>query len=118
MRARAGRWTYEQWVADLGPRHRSLMWIARIEGEGDVAVMLTRDDKDAMGWIGNLGVHKQARGRGLGGHLLRHAFGTYAARGRDTIGPAMDTRNESRALAPTRRTGCRRSTGSTPGSWS
>ncbi|QIP84828.1 GNAT family N-acetyltransferase [Streptomyces sp. Tu 2975] len=91
--------TYEQWLADTGPRDRSLMWIASLEGEGDVAVLLTRDDKDAMGWIGNLGVRKQARGRGLGGHLLRHAFGTYAARGRDTIGLAVDTQNESRALS-------------------
>ncbi|MEV4683468.1 GNAT family N-acetyltransferase [Streptomyces kurssanovii] len=91
--------TYEQWLADTGPRDRSLMWIASIEGEGDVAVLLTRDDKDAMGWIGNLGVRKQARGRGLGSHLLRHAFGTYAARGRDTIGLAVDTQNESRALS-------------------
>jgi ribosomal protein S18 acetylase RimI-like enzyme len=91
--------TYEQWLADTGPRDRSLMWIASIEGEGDVAVLLTRNDKDAMGWIGNLGVRKQARGRGLGGHLLRHAFATYAARGRDTIGLAVDTQNESRALS-------------------
>ncbi|GGT10190.1 GNAT family acetyltransferase [Streptomyces kurssanovii] len=91
--------TYEQWLADTGPRDRSLMWIASIEGEGDVAVLLTRDDKDAMGWVGNLGVRKQARGRGLGSHLLRHAFGTYAARGRDTIGLAVDTQNESRALS-------------------
>ncbi|MEU1893152.1 GNAT family N-acetyltransferase [Streptomyces pristinaespiralis] len=91
--------TYEQWLADLGPRDRSLMWIAGVEGEGDMAVLLTRDDKESMGWIGNLGVRKQARGRGLGSHLLRHAFGTYAARGRDTVGLAVDTQNESRALS-------------------
>jgi ribosomal protein S18 acetylase RimI-like enzyme len=90
--------TYEQWLADTGPRDRSLMWIASVEGEGDVAVLLTRNDKETMGWIGNLGVKKAARGRGLGGHLLRHAFAVYAARGRDAIGLAVDTRNESRAL--------------------
>ncbi|MGW7464158.1 GNAT family N-acetyltransferase [Streptomyces xantholiticus] len=91
--------SYEQWLADSGPRDRALMWIASVEGEGDMAVLLTRDDKETMGWIGNLGVRKAARGRGLGGLLLRHAFGTYAARGRDTIGLAVDTRNESRAAA-------------------
>jgi ribosomal protein S18 acetylase RimI-like enzyme len=90
--------TYEQWLADSGPRDRSLMWIASVEGEGDVAVLLTRNDKETMGWIGNLGVRKAARGRGLGGHLLRHAFAVYAARGRETIGLAVDTRNESGAL--------------------
>lgn len=91
--------SYEQWLADTGPRDRSLMWIASVEGEGDVAVLLTRNDKETMGWIGNLGVRRAARGRGLGGHLLRHAFAVYAARGRDTIGLAVDTQNESRALA-------------------
>jgi ribosomal protein S18 acetylase RimI-like enzyme len=91
--------TYEQWIADGGPRDRSLMWIASVEGEGDVAVLLTRNDKETMGWIRNLGVRKAARGRGLGGHLLRHAFAVYAARGRDVIGLAVDTGNESRALA-------------------
>lgn len=93
--------TYEQWVADTGgdTRDRSLMWIAHVEGEGDAAVLLTRNDKDSMGWIGNLGVRRELRGRGLGGHLLRHAFGTFAALGRDTVGLAVDTRNESKALA-------------------
>ena len=86
-------------MAGTGPRDRSLMWIASVEGEGDVAVLLTRNDKETMGWIGNLGVRKAARGRGLGGHLLRHAFAVYAALGRDTVGLAVDTRNESRALA-------------------
>ena len=78
-------------MAGTGPRDRSLMWIASAEGEGDVAVLLTRDDKESMGCIGNIGVRKSARGRGLAGFLLRHAFGTYAARGRDTIGLAVDT---------------------------
>jgi GNAT superfamily N-acetyltransferase len=39
-----------------------------------------------MAWIRNIGVREQARGHGLGGHLLRHACGVCAARGRDTIG--------------------------------
>ncbi|MFJ8072921.1 GNAT family N-acetyltransferase [Streptomyces sp. NPDC096176] len=91
--------SYDQWVADLGDhRDRSLMWVASVEGEGDAAVLLTRDDKESVGWIGNIGVRRPARGRGLAGFLLRHAFGTYAARGRDTIGLAVDTRNATGAL--------------------
>ncbi|MFF8842779.1 GNAT family N-acetyltransferase [Streptomyces sp. NPDC015127] len=93
--------TYEQWLDDIGGAHLdwSLVWIASLAGEGDVAVMVTRDDRDAMGWIRNLGVRGAVRSRGVGGHLLRHAFGTYAARGRDTIGLGVDTQNASRALA-------------------
>lgn len=92
--------TYEQWLADIGGARLdwSLVWIASLEGEGDVAVMLTRDDREAMGWIGSLGVRRPARGRGVAGHLLRHAFAGYAARGRDTIGLGVDTANETRAL--------------------
>ncbi|MET9670241.1 GNAT family N-acetyltransferase [Streptomyces sp. NPDC006475] len=92
---------YEQWLDDVhGARlDWSLVWIASLADEGDVAVLLTRDDREAMGWIRNIGVLKSARGRGVGGHLLRHAFATYAARGRDTIGLGVDTRNESKALA-------------------
>ncbi|MGW8992448.1 GNAT family N-acetyltransferase [Streptomyces zhihengii] len=93
--------TYEQWLDDVdGARlDWSLVWIASLDGEGDVAVMLSRDDREAMGWIRNLGVRRPARGRGIAGHLLRHAFAVYAARGRDTIGLGVDTANESRALA-------------------
>ncbi|MFD3442549.1 GNAT family N-acetyltransferase [Streptomyces sp. NPDC058685] len=91
---------YEQWLDDVhGARlDWSLVWIASLADEGDVAVLLTRDDREAMGWIRNIGVLKSARGRGIGGHLLRHAFAVYAARGRDTIGLGVDTRNESKAL--------------------
>ena len=91
--------SYRQWLDDLGAgMDWSLVWIASQEGSGDVAVMLSRDDRTAMGWIRNLGVLKQARGRGIAGHLLRHAFGVYAARGRDTIGLGVDTTNATGAL--------------------
>ncbi|MDQ1008491.1 mycothiol synthase [Streptomyces sp. V4I23] len=93
--------TYAQWLEDIGGARLdwSLVWIASLAGEGDVAVVLTRDDREAMGWIRNLGVCERVRGRGIAGHLLRHVFGTYAARGRDTIGLGVDTQNESRALS-------------------
>jgi GNAT superfamily N-acetyltransferase len=52
-----------------------------------------------MARIANLGVLPEARGRGLGGHRLRQAFGHYAALGRDRIGLGVDTGNSSGALA-------------------
>ncbi|MCB5182065.1 GNAT family N-acetyltransferase [Streptomyces antimicrobicus] len=93
--------SYEQWLNLLGTEafDWSLVWIAALEGHGDVAVAVTRDNRAAMGWVSTLGVRKEHRGRGLGGHLLRHAFATYAARGRDTIGLGVDTLNASNALS-------------------
>ncbi|MFF8830964.1 GNAT family N-acetyltransferase [Streptomyces sp. NPDC015131] len=110
--------TYEQWLEDIDAARRdwSLVWIASTgdgegdgegvgdggvgggEGREDAAVLVTRNDRTGMGWVGNLGVRKNARGRGLGGYLLRHAFGTYAALGRDRIGLGVDTLNETGAL--------------------
>jgi ribosomal protein S18 acetylase RimI-like enzyme len=66
---------------------------------GDAAVLRSHNDRASMAWIGHLGVLRQARGQGLGSYLLRHAFGHYAALGRDRIGLGVDTDNSSGALA-------------------
>ncbi|MEW1928754.1 MULTISPECIES: GNAT family N-acetyltransferase [unclassified Streptomyces] len=93
--------TYEQWLDDLDAERVdwSLMWIAQVEGLGDVAVLHTQNDRTSMAWIGHLGVLRQARNKGLGSYLLRHAFGHYAALGRDRIGLGVDTDNSTGALA-------------------
>ncbi|WP_412076837.1 GNAT family N-acetyltransferase [Streptomyces xanthophaeus] len=92
---------HEAWLDHLDARDLdwSLVWIASLPGQGDVAVLLTRDDRTSMGWVSHLGVRKELRGRGIGGFLLRHAFAVYAERGRDTVGLGVDTRNETGALA-------------------
>lgn len=92
---------YETWLDHIEGRSLdwSLVWIASLPGEGDVAVLLTRDDRTSMAWVSHVGVRKEARGRGVGGFLLRHGFATYAARGRDTIGLGVDTLNATGALA-------------------
>lgn len=92
---------YEEWLARIAPHADtdwSLVWIAAVEGIGDAAVLITRDDREGMGWIRTLGVLEEARGRGLGSHLLRHAFAEYARRGRDTVGLGVDTENVTGAL--------------------
>ncbi|MGV9881314.1 GNAT family N-acetyltransferase [Streptomyces sp. NPDC003006] len=93
--------TYAQWLDDIDAERAdwSLIWIAHVEGVGDAAVLRTHNDRPSMAWVGNLGVLAEARGRGLGSHLLRHAFGHYAALGRDRIGLGVDTDNSSGALA-------------------
>ncbi|MEU3722109.1 GNAT family N-acetyltransferase [Streptomyces sp. NPDC031705] len=92
---------YEAWLDHVDGRSLdwSLVWIASLPGEGDAAVLFSRDDRTSMGWISHLGVRADLRGRGVGGHLLRHAFAVYADRGRDTLGLGVDTLNESGALA-------------------
>ncbi|MEV7343912.1 GNAT family N-acetyltransferase [Streptomyces sp. NPDC093544] len=93
--------TYEQWLEDIDAERAdwSLTWIAHVHGLGDAAVLRSHNDRASMAWIGNLGVLRQARGQGLGSYLLRHAFGHYAALGRDRIGLGVDTDNSSGALA-------------------
>ncbi|MER7461960.1 GNAT family N-acetyltransferase [Streptomyces sp. NPDC097981] len=92
---------YEAWLDHLDARGLdwSLVWIASLPGEGDVGVLLTRDDRTGMGWLSRLGVRRDLRGRGVGGFLLRHGFAVYAGRGRDTVGLGVDTHNETGALA-------------------
>lgn len=93
--------TYEQWLHDLDAERAdwSRTWIAQVDGIGDAAVLHTHNDRASMAWIGHLGVLSQARGTGLGSYLLRHAFGYYAALGRDRIGLGVDTDNSTGALA-------------------
>ncbi|MGA4838029.1 GNAT family N-acetyltransferase [Streptomyces sp. G45] len=93
--------TYAQWLDDIDAERVdwSLIWIAHVEGRGDVAALRSHDDRAAMAWISALGVRAEARGQGLASHLLRHAFGHYAARGRDRIGLGVDTDNSTGALA-------------------
>ncbi|MEU7393901.1 GNAT family N-acetyltransferase [Streptomyces albogriseolus] len=91
--------SYEMWLHDLGVRGLdwNLVWIVTADGLGDCGFLIARDDREAMGWIRSVGVLPAARGRGLGGFLLRHAFGAFAARGRDTVGLGVDTRNATGA---------------------
>lgn len=93
--------TYAQWLDDIDAERVdwSLIWIAHVDGLGDVAMLRSHNDRASMAWIGNLAVLRQARGRGLGSHLLRYGFGHYAALGRDRIGLGVDTDNTSNALA-------------------
>ncbi|MFF1340493.1 GNAT family N-acetyltransferase [Streptomyces sp. NPDC058290] len=92
---------YGAWLDHLDARRLdwSLVWIASLPGEGDVGVLLTRDDRTGMGWLSHIGVRADLRGRGIGGFLLRHGFAAYAARGRDTLGLGVDVHNETGALA-------------------
>ncbi|KUM80629.1 GNAT family N-acetyltransferase [Streptomyces griseorubiginosus] len=91
--------SYEQWLHDIHADRIdwSLVWLVSTEDLGDVGFLIARDDREAMGWIRTLAVSREARGRGLGGLLLRQAFAAFAARGRDTVGLGVDTENATGA---------------------
>ncbi|MFE9763879.1 GNAT family N-acetyltransferase [Streptomyces sp. NPDC005808] len=93
--------TYEQWLDDIDAERVdwSLIWIAHLDGFGDVAALRGNNKGDSMAWIASIGVVRKARGQGLGGYLLRHAFAHFAALGRDRIGLGVDTDNSTGALA-------------------
>lgn len=87
------------WLSDIDAEGLdwSLVWIVETDDLGDAGFLLARDDREAMGWIRNIGVLREARGRGLGALLLRHAFARFAERGRDTVGLGVDTENATGA---------------------
>ncbi|WP_369275336.1 GNAT family N-acetyltransferase [Streptomyces sp. R11] len=93
--------SYDQWLHDVDAEvlDWSLVWIVGTEESGDAGFLIARDDREAMGWIRSIGVLSEARGAGLGGLLLRHAFAAFAARGRDTVGLGVDTANPTGAPA-------------------
>ncbi|CAL9631569.1 GNAT family N-acetyltransferase [Streptomyces sp. enrichment culture] len=98
---------YEAWLADIDADGLdwSLVWIAATDDLGDAGFLMSRNDREAMGWIRSIGVVPEARGRGLGGLLLRQAFGAFAALGRDTVGLGVDTSNATGAPELYRRHG-------------
>ncbi|WP_449349838.1 GNAT family N-acetyltransferase [Streptomyces shaanxiensis] len=91
--------SYEQWLHDIQADRLdwSLVWLVSAEDLGDAGFLIARDDREAMGWIRSLGLVREARGRGLGGLLLRQAFAAFAARGRTSVGLGVDTENATGA---------------------
>jgi mycothiol synthase len=54
--------------------------------------------KLGMGWVEDLAVRKDMRGRGIGELLLQHTFGLFKAKGWSRVGLGVDTANASGAL--------------------
>jgi ribosomal protein S18 acetylase RimI-like enzyme len=72
---------------------------ARVDGRrAGVCQASGRYSDRGGGWILNLGVLREARGRGVGRYLLEHALAAYAADGRTWAGLGVDTENVSGAL--------------------
>jgi len=93
--------TYERWRERLAALP-SITWdewfVAEVDGR--MAGVLQSADQSAdndEGWVKNLAVLREHRGRGLGAALLGHAFAGYAAKGRRTAGLGVDMTNPTEA---------------------
>jgi GNAT superfamily N-acetyltransferase len=73
------------------------MWFIATENDTPVAFLMGQIAGD-KGWVGDLGVRKSWRKRGLGEALLRIAFAMYYERGYKQVGLAVDTGNETGAV--------------------
>ncbi|SHN47971.1 GNAT family N-acetyltransferase [Cryptosporangium aurantiacum] len=95
---------YADWRKRMDADHRdwSLTWIAsRVDATGrpvDVGVLVGHNEREATGWVQNLGTVAAARGSGIATLLLRTAFAAFARRGRSAIGLGVDTENVNNAL--------------------
>lgn len=94
---------YAEWLAHherLPGFAWSQLWVAELDGR-PVGVLKCTDqyaDDEGCGYIPELGVVTEARGRGIAKFLLRHAFATDAAAGRAGTLLHVDTDNVTPAL--------------------
>jgi mycothiol synthase len=98
--------TWESWQEDMlgaSTWDPALVWIAELSGQ-PVGVVICQDT-DGVGWIGDLGVVKPARGGGVGRALLEHGFAILAARGRTLVRLNVDSDNETGAAGLYERAG-------------
>ena len=80
--------------ADCDPALWRLAW------EGDrLSGAVTAVVLDDTSWVSLLGVHADARGRGIAAALLRHAFAAFAARGVFSVLLVVDAENPTGATA-------------------
>jgi mycothiol synthase len=90
---------YGDWAAMVFERpdfEPALLGVA-VHDDSVIGAVLLIDD-GIEGWVDQLAVAREHRGRGLGVALLMHAFGRTWARGRRTCGLGTDSRTGARGL--------------------
>lgn len=83
--------SYERSDTDLG------MWFLALQGDEPVGFLIGRE-MDGLGWVGDLGVRKAHRTRGVASALLRHSFSDFKRRGISKVGLGVDASNETGAV--------------------
>ena len=70
------------------------LWFLAFDGDEMAGGILCRESRDLeMGWVGQLGVLRPWRHKGLGMALLLHSFGEFYRRGLYKIGLGVDSQN-------------------------
>ncbi|MCW2962260.1 MAG: family acetyltransferase [Thermoleophilia bacterium] len=93
--------TLEGWAAVTIQRTGFEPWMLRVlerDGTAIGAAYCIDNAAGSEGWVQQLAVVEHERGRGLGGSLLREAFGQFARRGRATGGLSTDSRTGALGL--------------------
>lgn len=97
---RDDRWTFEDWRArfleheDVEPK---TSWVLEKPDGSLVGAALSLTDR-GWGWLEQLAVRRQDRGRGLGTVLLHACFASYLEQGLHTAGLATESRTGARLL--------------------
>lgn len=104
--------TYGAWDPDHVPEPHA-DWLAFMTGSSDfdpelwflveregelVACALHWRATEGRGWVKDIVVREEERGRGLGKALLQHAFRVYASRGATQVGLKVDSTNPTGAI--------------------
>jgi ribosomal protein S18 acetylase RimI-like enzyme len=91
--------SYGQWrklVYDRSDTDLSLWLLALVDGEP--AGFLVGRAMEDLGWVGDLGVLKAHRKRGIATALLRRSFSDFRERGLKKVGLGVDASNETGAV--------------------
>jgi len=83
------------------PGYTPEMWFVAMDGDNMAGICICRreDTEDSeSGWVGELGVRRAYRKRGLGLALLKHAFAAFHANGKKRAGLGVDASSLTGAL--------------------
>ena len=92
--------TYADWAAAITGRKGFEPWQLAVAVDGDevVGTEVLLVYPGSGGWVQQIAVRADHRGRGIGAALLDHAFGTFAARGETVVGLNTDSRTGALGL--------------------
>jgi mycothiol synthase len=98
--------TYEEFLETVGDDLDPGLWIVAVDGDEPVGVLWGSAHTD-RGWVGELGVVRSHRGRGIATALLRASFAEFGRRGLPRVRLNVDSDNLTGAVSLYERVGMR-----------
>jgi mycothiol synthase len=97
-----------EWMAEetASPSYDATLWLLAVEGDVPVGA-LAAGDSGGRGWVNEIGVRQEWRGRGIGAALLRRSFAEFSRRGLQQVTLNVDAENPTGATALYERVGMR-----------